>query len=441
MARPAYTSQTRWFGVALVAFVLFNIAMPKGGFAAGGIPITNGYLVTSLLAAVGLVLVVVGGTIRHRNLLVLALMLPFQIWVVYTFYFFGLHPRWIGNAVGQILIFIAFPYMFFLGLSVYMEKGDTHLASKWFVYSLRFVTFYGLTLFVYYYFTKDVFEIPYFIVNLGDVGELYNKNNARGDFAKLFSTYNNGNIYGVCMCMLAPLYLSLDRSRAWKTLFLIATFLSLSRTVWVGIILVLAYEFIAMRLTWRKTAAGLAGLIVLLVAPTLLNLWFGFGDDFLFDADLGGRLTNLEGQVSIGLFPDEPIGDVKEIVYMTMIDTYGVAGLILFVLFMVAPIIVAWSTGALKTRNGRRLVVGMIVYLVLCVGDGAFVFPPTMTLYYFLGLAAVAKAFDGLADQRRAKRAYFAAQERYTAPQGIGAYARRGAISAQVMRSTNPFRS
>lgn len=60
-----------------------------------------------------------------------------------------------------------------------------HLTSKWLVWSLRFVTVYGLVLFIYYYFTKDVFEVPFLIVNLGDAGELYNKNNARGEFAKL----------------------------------------------------------------------------------------------------------------------------------------------------------------------------------------------------------------------------------------------------------------
>lgn len=433
MAFGTYSIQKRWFGIAMVLFVLFSIAMPKGGISAGGIPITNGYVITSLLAAIGFLMAVGTGAISHRSLMVLALMLPFQIWVVYTFYFFGLHPAWIGNAVAQMIIFVAFPIMFFIGLAFFIKYGDMHLTSKWLVWSLRFVTVYGLVLFIYYYFTKDVFEVPFLIVNLGDAGELYNKNNARGEFAKLFATYNNGNIFGVCMCMLAPIYMSLDKNKIWKTLFLTAIFLSLSRTAWVGLILILLYEFVAMRLSWQKTLAGAIGLVGLFAAPALLNLWFGFGDNFLFDANLGGRLTNIQDETQFTFLPKAPIGDVKEIVYLTMVLTYGVAGFLLFLIFMGAPIVVASLSGALATKNGRRLVFGMVLYLVLCAGDGAFVFPPTMTLYYFIAVAAVERGFDGLAAVRDAKAVFYAEKAFVDSRRQANRGRAGGAISAALM--------
>src|SRR5690606_25097688 len=88
--------------------------------------------------------------------------------------------------------------------------------------------------------------------NAGDVGALEGKHIDRGGIFKLISTYNNGNIFGICMVMLLPLYACLER-RTWPQLVVKAALvLTLSRTVWAGLI---AYEVLhrlyVRRVTWR----------------------------------------------------------------------------------------------------------------------------------------------------------------------------------------------
>jgi len=53
---------------------------------------------------------------------------------------------------------------------------------------------------------KTDIEIPYFTINAADVGEVADKYNQRGNIMKLISTYNNGNIFGVCTLMFFPLF-------------------------------------------------------------------------------------------------------------------------------------------------------------------------------------------------------------------------------------------
>ena len=51
-------------------------------------------------------------------------------------------------------------------------------------------------------------------VNAGDLGELdSSKFNQRGSVSKLISTYNNGNIFGVCTLMLFPIFYEYTKSK------------------------------------------------------------------------------------------------------------------------------------------------------------------------------------------------------------------------------------
>ena len=77
--------------------------------------------------------------------------------------------------------------------------------------AVLFVSAYGIFLFFYKLGTGSFIEIPYLTVNAGDLGELEGKSIDRGGIFKLISTYNNGNVYGISILILLPLYAHLEK--------------------------------------------------------------------------------------------------------------------------------------------------------------------------------------------------------------------------------------
>ncbi|MCK4632346.1 MAG: hypothetical protein KAT79_03695, partial [candidate division Zixibacteria bacterium] len=128
---------------------------------------------------------------------------------------------------------------------------------------LLLIAVYGIFLFIYRLVTGDWIEIPFLTVNYGDLGGLDYKHINRGGIFKLISTYNNGNIYGICVLMLLPLYERLEK-KGWKVWIVKASLLlTLSRTVWIGLVVYeLAMQFYIRR-EFSKTV--LRQFVVLLV--------------------------------------------------------------------------------------------------------------------------------------------------------------------------------
>ena len=97
---------------------------------------------------------------------------------------------------------------------------------------------WGIFNFFWHPFTGHFVEVPYLTVNAAITASLeYTKHIARGRYLKLISTYNNGNLYGVCTLMLLPLYNHFEKKRWRRWVLKIALLLTLSRGVWVGIVL------------------------------------------------------------------------------------------------------------------------------------------------------------------------------------------------------------
>ena len=152
------------------------------------------------------------------------------------------------------------------------------------------VALYGIVLFVYKIVTGDWIEIPFLTINYGDVGLMdYKHINRGGDIFKLISTYNNGNIYGVCMLMLLPFYEQCE-DKGWKTLIVKASLvLTLSRTVWIGLVF---YELVLqfyIRRQFSKTILRQFGMLTAGVAGVLAALYLLLGRSigFVFDPNLG----------------------------------------------------------------------------------------------------------------------------------------------------------
>jgi hypothetical protein len=372
----------RWLALALV---LFLVAFPKGGVQLAGVPITWGYLLVGALGVICAVRLAAGasGRIGRLHLLALAALLPFQIVAMATFV--GLGAESIGFTLSFLATFFFIPAVCLVATALYLPAIDVDELLRWLRNAVRFVAVYGIFLF-FFRLTQGYFlEIPFLTVNLGDFGQLEDKYIDRGGVFKLISTYNNGNLYGICLLLLLPLYQWVERSRLAAGTVKFSLLLTLSRTVWAGL---LVYELIY-RLWLRRIGLRTVALLSASAAALALGIWWALrlmdlDLEFLFDAGLGNRLVQF--QDSFAILPHKPFVGIAEMVYLSVLDTFGLVGLVAFGVALAAPVAMYFLRLAPGgTSDYRRsLVAGLLVYLFLASSDGAILLIPVMALYWFV---------------------------------------------------------
>lgn len=371
----------------LVVFllVLFCLVFPKAGFKIGTIPITFGYILLSITFI--LVFILDGPrllqSVDKNRLLVTSLTLPFALYGLIIFYFVGYDE--IGFVISFFVNFAVFPIAFVYILSIRFDKLDMNYLFGMVRHSILVISIYGIFLFFYKSFTGSFIEIPYLTVNSGDLGALESKNISRGDYYKLISTYNNGNIYGVCLLMLLPLFDYIETGFVKRLIVRISLILTLSRTVWIGIF---SYEIARLLLSRKKSVSfllsSLAFFIISIYAISQILGAIGYSSDFLLDKNLGGRAESLN--INPTLIPELPFNNISEIVYASVLESFGIIGLILFSFSFFSPLLIFVSSirnnplGAYK----KRIISGIILYMLLCFSDGAMMLIPTMLIYWFL---------------------------------------------------------
>jgi hypothetical protein len=386
--RPAVSPPTRWERVAIGFFALFLLIFPKGGIKLAGVPITWGYLgfgpVVLWFAAR-----MSGGAplaIARTRLLVLALLVPFQLIGWLAFLTQGVEGT--GFAISFLVTFFVVPPIFVLIFGAVLDRIELDGLMRWLRAGVLFVAAYGIFLFFFKLGTGHFVEIPFLTVNLGDVGELEGKHIDRGGIFKLISTYNNGNIYGVSILILLPLYCWLEPRWTRRGIVRLSLLLTLSRTVWAGLIV--------FELLWRIFVERISLRTVVVLSTSLLitaaGVWIALdvmGRDpsaFLLDRSLGGRLSQLQGVGELPLLPREAFSGILEMVYLSVLQVFGLFGLGAFILALSGPLLL-FAAGALPwtaTSYKRALALGLGIYLLVAMSDGALLFIPVMALYWLV---------------------------------------------------------
>jgi hypothetical protein len=186
---------------------------------------------------------------------------------------------------------------------------------------------------------------------------------------------------------LYPLYRVLEKRLILQWLVMLALILTLSRTVWIGILICEILHLIwiekASAIIWLKHAA-------FLLIPALIGIivfhFMGYDFRFILDPDLGGRLPQFESLNRILIFKFETFDVIQEVVYLSVLDLYGAAGLTFWLLGLLSCIALyligrrSTSIPALK----KSIIAGLIVYLILSGSDGAFLLIPTMCIFWLL---------------------------------------------------------
>lgn len=372
-----------WSGVFLAFLVFYTVALPKGGIKAGGVPLTLGYVLTMILLIVAM--------LRGRRLA-----LPFDRMLAFLpCLLLGLWSIVVVNANGTdsvgftVSYFVSVLYLPVFGLMVFSPLIlDEHnaLIERALVWAVRFIVVYGIFLFFFKQFTGRWIEIPFVTVNAADVGQLDDKNIDRGGIFKLISTYNNGNIFGVSLAIMAPLYLKLERRRLFEWALYAAMFLTLSRTVWIAAVLIMFMRTLA---KGAKPIMLLYLAVGLLVAgATIMGLLSFLGRDmsFVFDSNLGGRANQLDVLSDIHFIPEGQVSALPEIAYLGMLKYFGIPGLLLFIAHLLTPALLLRVEGVrlLSPTPAAACLQGLLIYAVLAGADAAFSFIPVMMIFWMV---------------------------------------------------------
>ncbi|MCQ2009269.1 hypothetical protein NOM01_04575 [Sporolactobacillus sp. STSJ-5] len=371
----------------ILLLCLFLIVFPKGGFKAGAVPLTFGYMLLALFFLISLVGILLRKerVIRSNIIIVIFSTIPFQILILLNFYSNGVSN--LGMAISMIASFIFLPWAMIMVFEYYLNKMSYSYLFKMIKWSVFIIAIYGIFLFLYFQATGKYFEIPYLTVNIDDAGTLTDKYNMRGDISKLISTYNNGNIYGISLLIILPLYSYLENSKVKKIIVNLSIVLTLSRTVWVGLFIYYLLKIVYINKSKIKAVLfGIVGISGFFFAITKLLDLMQMNSSFILDSSMGGRSEQFQLLKSIGLFSYVPFDGIGEITYVFILEFFGVIGIIFFTLAMCTPIILHFMkfNSFSKSEYKKSLVSGLIIYLLISCSDGAVQYIPVMVFYWFV---------------------------------------------------------
>jgi hypothetical protein len=362
----------------ILAFFLFFF--PKGGFKIGEIPITWGYLLigffTIFLAFRNLKI------IQKNHLIILAFLVPFQLISLLHLIINGFEN--LGFAISFLINFIFLPITFFIILSSDIKNMSLNFLLKIIQKGIFFLACYGIFLFFFKIFTGKFFGIPMLTTNFNDSLSMESKNIARGGIFKLVSTYNNGNIYGICMLMILPIYQYIEKRISRKFIIKLALLLTLSRTVWIGLIINELFEILFQtnnRLIKNIKLIGFSmcftGIIIFIAEKTNLS------SSFFLDISLGNRINQFNSLFKSGLFSHKTFRSITEVTYMSILKNFGYLGLFTYLIGMFAPFIIKYKK-SINSPFSNIIALGLINYLIISLSDGATLYIPTLALFWFL---------------------------------------------------------
>lgn len=369
--------------IVFLLAVFLLVVIPKGGFKIAGIPITWGYLYLGFLSVLSLFIIGFKSQFKVPNKAFIAYVatLPFVAYFTLHLLINGYQGS-LGNLISFYVSFAFLPLLFYIFLSSFLKKINTAYMANIISQAVFIVALYGIFLFVYKQVVGHFLEIPYLTVNAGDLGELdSSKFNQRGSVSKLISTYNNGNIFGVCTLMLFPVFYQNTKSKIKIITVVLALLLTLSRTVWIGLIFYFLFLYRNQVLKLVKVYL-LGGLLLLFLGSIIMTRYFQYGSlgGFILDSNLGGRILQIRKSNEITFFGSTVYNAIEEIVYLSIFKQFGLVGLALFCLSFFTPIYLF-----LKTKNNNFIYfMGVITYLFVCLSDGCILLIPTLAFFYFI---------------------------------------------------------
>lgn len=386
------TKKSSFFNFFVGLLFLFLIVFPKGGIKINNIPLTWGYCCLGIITL--FVLIRKKYQIKKEHILILISLIPFQIYSLSSLYINGIED--VGFTISFFLGFFILPFIFLFIFSEYIENLNLNFLFKIFKRSIFFIASYGIFLFFYKIIVGSLLEIPLLTINYHDKGLIETmKFIDRGLLLKLISTYNNGNLYGVCLLMFLPLYNHLENSFFKKSIVKFSLLLTLSRTVWIGIIISeFFYDFFIKKnkiysfFKFFVSTGIFIGIILFLAKKMNWNI------DWFLDPTLGNRIN--PNYFQIHLFSDVSFKYIEEMLYNSILNIFGFIGLTFFILGFFSPIFI-FVIKLFKTQEStinKSIFFGLLTYLIVSISDSAILYIPTLVIYWFLSSFLMTLKFE-----------------------------------------------
>lgn len=373
----------------------FLVLFPKGGFKVGDTPLTWGYLILGMTALPLLMvrLLVFPLKFSPRVVFAIASVIPFQVLYLYSYRVNGIED--VGYTISVFVSFFVLPVVFLLIYPPFLDRIEGWQFESYFRTCIFVAAIYGIFLFFWHPITGHFIEIPFLTVNAADYGLLETtKHIARGEFFKLISTYNNGNLYGVATLMVLPLYNLFEPKRWRRNVMKVALVLTLSRTIWAGLIVdqMLSLLWLLGRNAFTFPRLYLGGatkrIVAVLITIGMVMSALLFNSkaiSFLFDSSLGGRTGEVASFLNPTFLPDMPLKGFAEMLYGSALTDYGITGFLSIVLIFFGPLLIfAMNPRLVHSPIRRAALKGLVLYAIVSAIDGATNLIPVMAFYWFV---------------------------------------------------------
>lgn len=399
------------FGIILVT-IFFNYWFPKAGIKLSGIPITISMLAFLGLIAIWILKYLSGKKIKISNLHIVIFI--GELYFLFRLVFSLLIGEELSNIVGYILPAAVYPFIFFIITNEIDSEEKYNKVMKVLVIGFFVLCLYS---FAQYILGISTIDIPGLTVNYTDYQEngeywyMMKSNGIVEENAKIISTYQNGNVFGVNLIIFFPIiydYLLKNKKNKLAILsmifFIVTLFLTLSRACWLGIVLFLFFRIILDQENTKKMMVrkmilvllGIASVIFILKNfPTVSNriLNMDFEDLISMSGRTEGAIEFLKSMLNDGnIFVNLLIGsfsfikDVGLAYEMTPLAILRIGGIIGLTLWLWGFVKYLFHISKKeKIENSYRL--AFIIWFLVAMIEGAYWLVPTaFNLFAMLGL-------------------------------------------------------
>lgn len=402
--------------ILLMFTVFFNVWFPKAGLKISGIPLTVGNVFFFALLLLWLATILQRNSIKFPKPVVI--LLVGIVYFIFKYSYIILSGGSINSNVTYIIPLILYPFGMIIAYEIIKSEEQKEKIINVVRFGFYFICFYALLQFVMGIGNCD---IPGLTVNLSDYREMgpqwymRKSNGTSEENAKIVSTYQNGNLFGINLIFIYSLiYYYLKQKHKEKEiifsliLFITCTFLTLSRTCWLGLVLFIFIEII-MKRERNKSSLFRKGFILLLCMISLILVFNYvpsvaerfFGTDKSEWVSMSGRTEGLINVINC-------IFDTDNLLLLFLSLLIGPKGLISYygVAFEMLPTALFAQTGvigivliyaffiyATKELNGKDYVSGgikssLIIWLIIGIIECGYWLPPTaLNIFLLVGFA------------------------------------------------------
>lgn len=387
----------------LYILTFVTLTIPKAGFKWAGIPITPGTILFLFTIFVWFMQALLGKCPAPAK---------YALPIIGTSFYFFVRILWamMGGYEGIDYIFslAVAPFATLVCISALRTHNDIDTVLRIFSISFWVICLYGLLQFIL---GVETTALPGVTVNYSDwqASPMFwymDKNNVVGNWIKLISTYQNGNLFGVNLLLIFP-FAFIRIGTKWKplavALFTLVGFFSLSRSVWMGMVLMGLISFLCIHpkkiriqvtiaiKTFAVFIVCLGSWILFILSPQLQERLLQSTGGSAFEASgrtpelmelVSSSTSSLLGTLLGPLGVMDYSGSGYEITLAAVYQCSGLVGVLVLVILTIRFLLLFLRARHLQVCSAALLSVS--IYFITSLIEGAYWLPPTSVVMWLV---------------------------------------------------------